>query len=338
MKLSHASEAFFSNLLKIAPDKLEGEFCISDTPYIIAEGIIRRRGAYSKTQAQSGQTFEFLWMNTELNDNAEQFQIEFYRQHFPGIRELLDQWLKDGDLVLDAGCGAGFSAMAFFGRHLKRVKYIGVDISRAVEVARKNFSAKGYPAEFMQDDISDLSFPAGSFDFIFSAGVLHHTDSVQNALHRLSTMLRSGGRMLIWVYRKQPPLREFADQFIRTYLAPLSNQEAYDALIPLTKLGQVLGRTKVEIEIDEPIEMLGIPAGKFDLQRFFYYYVLKTFYNDKLSFERANMQNFDWYRPLNAHTSTVEELLEYSACSGLIVEHQFLSPSGISLIFRKSEK
>ena len=106
--------------------------------------------------------------------------------------------------VLDAGCGMGrYAEIALSGG----ASVHAVDLSAAVYAARENLQQ--YPkARFYQADIMNLPFAPGSFDRIFSIGVLHHTPSTRRAFERLVPLLREGGEIAIWVYSTQigPPL------------------------------------------------------------------------------------------------------------------------------------
>jgi len=59
-------------------------------------------------------------------------------------------------LLLDAGCGAGMSALELFGPLIGRVRYLGVDVSAAIDVARQRFDERRVSGAFLQADISDL--------------------------------------------------------------------------------------------------------------------------------------------------------------------------------------
>lgn len=107
-------------------------------------------------------------------------------------------WYGDlhGKRVLDAGCGAGrfTQVVARLGAEV-----VGVDLSDAAQVAKENM--KQYDnVEIVQADINDLPFPDGSFDVIFSIGVLHHTPNTKQAFNSLYRLLKPGGIMAIWVY------------------------------------------------------------------------------------------------------------------------------------------
>lgn len=101
-----------------------------------------------------------------------------------------------GKLVLDAGCGAGryMDVVARGGAEI-----VGVDLSLAVEVAQRNLGNLTL-CHFVQADLLHLPFPAGTFDFIYSLGVLHHTPDTREAFLRLAQTLKPGGEVAIWVY------------------------------------------------------------------------------------------------------------------------------------------
>ena len=80
----------------------------------------------------------------------------------------------------------------------------------AVEAAQANF---GHLPQVLvcQADIGRLPFRPGTFDFILSEGVLHHTPSTRAALLTLAGHLRPGGMIAFYVYAKKAPVREFTD-------------------------------------------------------------------------------------------------------------------------------
>lgn len=287
-------------------------------------------------QGQTSKAFGFKWSKRDTYESAavqstsRQWLLERYCDNDPAR---LRAWLAgERKIILDAGCGAGYSALLFFGDHLKDHDYLGVDISEAVEVAKTRFSEAGYPGDFLRMNLLDLPLPHQSIDLIFAEGVLHHTDSTEKAIKSLSRLLKAGGRFLFYVYAKKAVIREFTDDHIRQALQSLSDEEAWRALEPLTKLGIALGRLGLEIEVPEDIPFLGIRHGKIDLQRFFYWNICKMFYHPEFSFDELNHVNFDWFRPLNCHRQTPEEVVRWCNEAGLKIEHINIQEAGISIV------
>jgi SAM-dependent methyltransferase len=228
--------------------------------------------------------------------------------------------------------------MLLFGDHLRHHDYIGADISDAADVARVRFSEAGYPGTFLKRDLLDLPLDDGSVDLIFSEGVLHHTDSTEGALKSLASKLRGGGRFLFYVYAKKGVIREFTDDAIRESLRKMTDEEAWAALEPLSKLGIALGELDVELTVPEDIPYLGIKAGPINLQRFVYWNICKMFYRPDFTLDEMNHVNFDWFRPLNAHRQTPEEVSTWCSEAGLEIEHMDVQESGITVVARKGSK
>ena len=296
--------------------------------------------AISPEQAQTQQTFGFKWNRRDtyeseaMRSTARQWLIERY---CGGDETVVAQWLAgDRKIILDAGCGAAFSALLLFDGALCDHDYLGIDISDAVSVARERFKQAGLPGDFLQVGLFEAPIPDDSVDIIFSEGVLHHTDSTERAIKHLARKLRPGGRFLFYVYAKKAVIREFTDDHIRDALRPLSDEEAWTALEPLTKLGQSLGALNVTLTVPEDIPFLGIKRGEVDLQRFFYWNICKLFYRPAFTLDEMNHINFDWYRPLNCHRQTPEEVRLWSEEAGLAIERMDVQEAGITVVARRT--
>ncbi len=293
----------------------------------------------SPEQIQTAECFGYKWSKRDTYESKSMKNLStnwLIERYCGGDINKLTQWLEGRrKIILDAGCGSGYSAILFFGDQLKNHDYLGVDISSAVNVAKCRFEEMGYPGDFLQLDLMDLPAPNASVDLIFAEGVLHHTETVEESLKYLASKLKGGGRFLFYVYAKKSVVREFTDDLIRKKIQDLSDEQAWQALMPLTKLGYALGDTEVEIEVPEDIPLLDIEKGKIDLQRFFYWNVCKLFYSPDLTLEEMNHINFDWFRPLNCHRHTPEEIESFCAEARLYIERMHVEKSGITVVALK---
>lgn len=103
-----------------------------------------------------------------------------------------------GRWILDAGCGAGrFAEIAL----QSGAQVVALDYSSAADACYENL--KHYPnLHVVQGDIYALPFEPGSFDFVYSLGVLQHTPDVEKAFAALPPMLTSGGQLCVDYYEK----------------------------------------------------------------------------------------------------------------------------------------
>ena len=314
------------------------EVDLSGQKFIFKNGILRNQLLHSNSQAQTEETFGFKWEKRNTFDSeASLARVRSWLIERYGDVSSSD-WIKEhgeNPILIDAGCGAGMSALELFGSTLSDARYLGIDVSSAVDVAATRFSEKKIPGAFMQVDVSNPPFPEESVDLIFSEGVLHHTDSTKESLLSLARLLKKGGRFLFYVYNKKGPVREFTDDHIRDQLQAMAPQEAWEAMEPITQLGIALGELNAEIDVPRKIDLLGIPAGKTSVQRLFYWHVAKAFYDPNLSFDEMNHINFDWYAPANCARQTPEEIRNWCVEGGLKIEREVIENAGISIIARK---
>ena len=289
----------------------------------------------SSAQKQTADAFGYQWQRTSAFDTPEtramtrNWCLERY-----GDVARAPWWGEYGDRprVLDAGCGAGLAAVEMFGPILHRIDYLGIDISDAYKVAIDRFAERGLPGRFRQADMTNMD---EAFDVILAEGTLHHTDSTFGAMSALTANLAPGGRFMFYVYRTKAPVREFTDDMIREKLQCLDPGQAWDALYPLSKLGAALGRLNIEIDVPEDIPLLEIPAGKIDIQRFFYWYVCKAFYRPEYTLDEMNHINFDWFAPKNAHRQTTDQVRQWCADLGLSIERLVEEQAGITVIAKR---
>jgi len=327
-----------SELLGVPVPPEGGDVVVSGTRFTMRGGILRSSGVVSSTQADTSTAFGYKWARRSTYESqhsraaARAWLLERYGD-VAGARWWGDY--HEHPWLLDAGCGAAFSALELFGDRLRKVRYLGVDVSEAVDVAAERFAERDLPADFLQADLLDLPFPDASIDVMFSVGALSQTDSTREALFALAPLLRPGGRLLFYVYRRKGPIREFTDDYVRDKLRDLPPDAAWEALRSITQLGIALGELDAMVDVAEDVELLDIPAGRYSVQRLFYWHVLKAFYRPGSSLEELNHVNFDWYAPANAHRQSPEQVRAWCEDAGLEIEREVVDLPGITVIARR---
>ena len=133
---------------------------------------------------------------------ADSFGFEWTKFHQlkseKGFLEFIGPINKDffkDKFVLDAGCGNGSYSYysASYGAEV-----IAIDFSDAVSVAKEN--TKNLNVQVVRADITHPPFKEGTFDYIFSIGVLHHLPEPETGFQQLVLLLKPGALISIWVY------------------------------------------------------------------------------------------------------------------------------------------
>jgi ubiquinone/menaquinone biosynthesis C-methylase UbiE len=131
------------------------------------------------------------------NEIAADFDATRKKEIWPKVLDFAAD-IKDGDKILDVGCGNGRLLEALKG---KEVEYLGIDNStELIKIARRN-----YPGEkFVEGDLLDLqAITDNNFDYIFCLAVLPHIPSQKlriKALEELRGKLGPQGRIILSVW------------------------------------------------------------------------------------------------------------------------------------------
>ncbi|MGB8953166.1 MAG: methyltransferase domain-containing protein [Candidatus Aminicenantales bacterium] len=107
-----------------------------------------------------------------------------------------------GRTVLDAGCGTGIFSIIFARNGAEKV--VGIDISpgslQTAQSLKEKFGLRN--AEFRKQDMLKLPFGEETFDIVWAWGTVHHTTDPFGAIEELTKVLRTGGSLLLAVYRR----------------------------------------------------------------------------------------------------------------------------------------
>ena len=265
-----------------------------------------------------------------LREGSDLFSWILGRNGFSSAEEMRT-YLKNKRRILDAGCGNG-RVTALLRRYApKETEIVAVDIVSA-EIARENLQAYGLSEGvhfFEKDLLGDLS-DLGKFDFIYCQEVLHHTPDPEKAFMNLRTLLSPTGEMAIYVYKVKAPVREFVDDYVRGKISDLDYPEAIRACEQITALGKVLSEYGITLKAPG-VDVLGIEEGAYDLQRFFYHFFMKCFWNPNLTFQENAAINYDWYHPKIASRHTLEEVRQWFLSANLEIIHEKVDLYGITV-------
>jgi 2-polyprenyl-3-methyl-5-hydroxy-6-metoxy-1,4-benzoquinol methylase len=149
---------------------------------------------------ETGFSFGRNWQSFLKSIDEERIKIaEASLTDFLGIRDL------KGKTFLDIGCGSGLFSCAAY--RLGADKVVSFDVDRfSVQCCNYLHAKAGNPAnwEVMEGSVLDRDFLGrlGSFDIVYSWGVLHHTGSMWDALANSIELVNPGGWLYIALYNK----------------------------------------------------------------------------------------------------------------------------------------
>jgi ubiquinone/menaquinone biosynthesis C-methylase UbiE len=142
---------------------------------------------------------------------------------------LFDDYLCNGDNVLDLGCGNG----RFYPTINQKAKYTGVDKSkRLIDIAQEK-----YPdASFFVGDALSLNFSNERFDKVYSIALFHHIPSQKLRkvfLDEIKRVLKPGGLAIItvWCLWEKPSRKKEVIKQSLLRLINFSKLELNDVLI-----------------------------------------------------------------------------------------------------------
>lgn len=265
------------------------------------------------------------FMNDILDEKSEITQWVLRRNGFNSFKDF-SAFLDGKKRILDGGCGNGRITNLF--AHLTKNEIIGIDYA-AYDVAAKNLDWAPHASAHQGNLLSDMK-ELGTFDYIYCQEVLHHTGDAEKGFHNLANLLRSGGELAIYVYKIKAPVREFVDDYIRDQISTMPYDQAREVSEAITVVGKALAELGQKITVPE-IPLLGIEAGEHDVQRFFYNFFMKCFWNPGLSWEENIVINYDWYHPQDCTRHTPEEVLGWYRAAGLEVTWKHVDPYGITV-------
>jgi ubiquinone/menaquinone biosynthesis C-methylase UbiE len=107
--------------------------------------------------------------------------------------------LKEGDRVLDLGCGLGDDTFEIARLVGAQGRAVGVDVSETmIAEARRRAEQRALKAEFEVGDAQALRFDDASFDACRTERMLMHVPDAERAFAEMVRVIRRGGRLSVF--------------------------------------------------------------------------------------------------------------------------------------------
>ena len=143
-------------------------------------------------------------VDSRFSKEADKFFTDYdtYRYRVEGhILDCLDTigWHDKDVLEIGLGQGADSEQLIRRGAH-----WSGLDLTpEAVNRVRTRFTLRNLPfSDIRVGSILNPPYPSGSFDKIYSHGVLHHVPDIRRASGQIARLLRPGGELVMMIYAR----------------------------------------------------------------------------------------------------------------------------------------
>jgi len=188
--------------------------------------------------------------------------------------------VKDGQKVLDIGCGNGRLLGAF---ENKKIEYLGIDNNeKLIEHAKINYSNNN----FQTGDILDLGkISELNFDYVFSIAVIHHVPGKKlqiDALKQLKNKINENGKIIIsaWNLWDQKKFRKQVFKYALLKLIKKNKMDFGDILFDWkNSQGQIVSQRYYHAFTRGGLKKIAKKAGlkieKVFNDKFNYYLILK---------------------------------------------------------------
>lgn len=189
----------------------------------------------------SSDRFGYEWnlyseMRPEYEEQFRRWTVHLDREDWRGLR------------FMDVGCGMGRNS--YWPMKYGATGGVAIDVDeRALAAARRTLAS--HPSVEVRELSAYDVEPSGSFDIVFSIGVIHHLEYPERALRAMAGAAKPGGRILIWVYGREnnrwvahllTPLRKLL--FSRLPVALVHHLSLYPTAVLWLGLHLGIGRTE----------------------------------------------------------------------------------------------
>jgi SAM-dependent methyltransferase len=136
-------------------------------------------------------------------EGTREFYDEIERRRYelePFVPRYADFDGAAGKTLLEIGIGIGTDFIRFARAGARAT---GVDLTEhAVALVRRRLELEGLDAQVRKADAEALPFADGSFERVYSWGVLHHTPDTQRSIDEAIRVLAPGGSLTVMLYHR----------------------------------------------------------------------------------------------------------------------------------------
>jgi SAM-dependent methyltransferase len=204
-------------------------------------------------------------------------------------RRLRDRW------VLDGGCGAGrFAEVAA----TRGPRLVALDFSSAIEATAETVRRfdNVHP---VQGNLLEPPFRPGTFDFVYSIGVVQHTPDPRKVVHNLVEMTRQGGEFCLTIYARRPWTKLNAKYLIRPITSRLPQERLLAAIEAAMPVVFPVTDGLFRLPMLGPLARFLIPVAN---------YVEKADFTRQQRYDEAVLDTFDMLAPKFDQPMTAAEV------------------------------
>ncbi len=210
--------------------------------------LLMMKAEKEKTQLFDGWPEAYdRWFTTPIGSLVKKYEGQL-------ILDLLEP--KQGEIILDAGCGTGVFTLDIL---LSGSQVVGLDISLPMLI-RAGKKLKEFPFQMVLADMLSLPFPESSFDKVVSVTAVEFIEDAKEAVGELFRVTKKGGCMVVATLNSLSPwaLRRI-DKAKEKYT--IFEKVIFRSPDELRSLSSVEGMVKTVIHFqkeDDPERVVGI--------------------------------------------------------------------------------
>lgn len=232
------------------------EAMMSDNPDEIRDGVIKTYSQYAKVPStctgscscKAKKYAQGLGYTTADLQDADVTIGSLSCGNPVGIADL-----KEGENVLDLGCGGGFDCRLAAKRVGPKGKVFGVDMTEEmIKLAIRSTNPEKFPqVKFLQgriEDVSSIDGFSGFFDAVISNCVFNLSPEKQKVINSVFSVLKTGGRLIFSDPVALKPIPETVRKDMASFTSCMANATPVDEL---SKMLATAGFENIRIEVKD---------------------------------------------------------------------------------------